>query len=347
MKNKVMKFNKSLLQNGDITSSDDSDSESECVEDDEHTSDSSRSEASNAEEYYQSQSWYRLIDDVCATYTDIQVPQYSTTSSPPSRPVPVPDIQVPQYSTLTTSPPSRPVLVPHHPSHSNTLQANHQVQAVANPANVRNFKLWYFPVTLSQSTLNGRNTGSNACSIISLLTSHYIKENAENLDLDYSTDTLSEHWTVLMKTAISVGNELHDNFFDGSARNLTVDEAVMITEHSLPDGFQVPNTYDVGLLPSPNDPETDSLPYYIRHLATSPENAIILTYNSLTISLSPCSGNNILVCDSHLHTAKVQGKLVCKGAFIGLLSLDSIIHFINFIKHPARNLCSLAVVKYS
>ena len=82
---------------------------------------------------------------------------------------------------------------------------------------------WYLPRTICQSLLDGRN-GSNACTLIAMNFGLQYQNN--NLDMPCSGCHLDHVWRSSLIDAITTGNELHDELFDGEAINLAVDEAI-------------------------------------------------------------------------------------------------------------------------
>ena len=136
-------FNKGLMkENEDET-------EEVTVSDDDNSRDLELSSGDEAEEYYNSQAWQRKVNDIIGTYSNIHHPTKANHSQ---------RLQ-PTACTQRSSPQT---------SHLNLLStpALHVL-----PIQTGNVTTWHFPLSYSQSTLNGR-TGSNACTFIALVLSN-------------------------------------------------------------------------------------------------------------------------------------------------------------------------------
>ena len=90
---------------------------------------------------------------------------------------------------------------------------------------------WFFPQSISQATLHGRN-GSNACTFIALLNAKLFHLNSNNLDLREHM-TLSQAWISLFLTTITYRNNMHDKVTSGRPINFTVADAFPHLEFAL------------------------------------------------------------------------------------------------------------------
>ena len=90
-------------------------------------------------------------------------------------------------------------------------------------------KQFCLSANLSQSTIGGCQ-GSNACTIIvSLVGYHFVKLGLPELTLS----TLPSQWFDVLVDSMLAGNALHDLLFDGEARNLDMEDAVVSCRNDL------------------------------------------------------------------------------------------------------------------
>ena len=81
---------------------------------------------------------------------------------------------------------------------------------------------WTFPANFCQSTLRGRS-GSNACTFIALYFGHLYHH--KNLPPPVHS-SLSMEWKCALHTAMTKGNEIHDELFEGEGVDVAVADAV-------------------------------------------------------------------------------------------------------------------------
>ena len=81
---------------------------------------------------------------------------------------------------------------------------------------------WTFPANFCQSTLGGRS-GSNACTFIALYFGHLYHH--RNLPPPVHS-SLSMEWKCALHKAITKGNEIHDELFEGEGVDVAVADAV-------------------------------------------------------------------------------------------------------------------------
>ena len=149
--------------------------------------------------------------------------------------------------------------------------------------------LFKYPLTISQSTLDQRQEGSNACTLIaSIFATDFIKHC--NVHIRKSSSILPFLISNKIKQAIRKGNALHDINFNPTDL-LSSDEVsqVLCTE--------IAPMYHTNICTNFN------VPLNTRYVMELQNNQFILMIkNGKAVSIMPCNNNTgILIFDSHIH----------------------------------------------
>lgn len=152
-------------------------------------------------------------------------------------------------------------------------------------------KVWKFPKEISQSTLDGRSTGSNACAVIAALFGHNFKHSG-NLHINRQSNELCNEFIGIVKTSIREGNRL-------------------FTAHREPTDFlsfeEVGEMLGyLGVVPQyDHDIETcvannrQNMPY-LKNLQQN--EMLLIIKNGKVVSIVNCNSNNgLILFDSHIH----------------------------------------------
>ena len=92
-----------------------------------------------------------------------------------------------------------------------------------------NVTFWMFPPNLSQSTILRRQVGSNACTVIAILTGATYAANASTLTLPH-TGNLPSTWFLLLVQSMVNGNEIYDKAAQQTPRMYGVSEAATLVQ---------------------------------------------------------------------------------------------------------------------
>lgn len=123
---------------------------------------------------------------------------------------------------------------------------------------------WFFPQSISQATLHGRN-GSNACTFIALLNARLFHLNSNLLDLRENM-SLSQAWISLFLTTITHGNNMHDKATSGRPINFTVEDAFPHLEAAL-GKCEIEDSFDLSITCENTQIPQSSLAFYLQRLA--------------------------------------------------------------------------------
>lgn len=259
-------FNKGLMkENEDET-------EEVTVSDDDNSRDLELSSGDEAEEYYNSQAWQRKVNDIIGTYSNIHHPTKANHSQ---------RLQ-PTACTQRSSPQT---------SHLNLLStpALHIL-----PIQTGNVTTWHFPLSYSQSTLNGR-TGSNACTFIALVLS---KLHVAAPEMPIPHHSLSLTWIFRMVQEMEIGNKFYDSYSSGNPVMFGVREAAQKVQSSLGIASLGPEL-PADIIRQPV--ATANLPHQIQLASMMPQTTSVFIIDQKTVAFIPM-GQHVLLLDSHCHT---------------------------------------------
>lgn len=164
--------------------------------------------------------------------------------------------------------------------------------------------IWEFPHSVSQSTYRGRN-GSNACSIIALLTAQEIHR--KQCDLAPSP-FLPSDWVALLCRCIESGNKIYDlSRASLPQRYLSAAEAAMVAGNRVDVIIGQPLPVRVR---DPHPPST--LSYHLLKLCNDRSISLaLLIANEKTVLFSGIRDEKLVLVDSHQHGQ--TGALVILG----------------------------------
>lgn len=305
------RFNSGLLRNTDSQTEEETPDTTDGDADGDEVSPSSN----RLPEYYQSQEWESHITNLLSTVT-IPQPQLHV-SNPPQECAPS------QASTNVTLP----------SSHS----SSHIPVTVLTFGNI---KLWLLPITISQSTLNGRQ-GSNACSLIALLMSKAYYSNQNHLVFS-SSGNLTPAWILVIKSCIQTGNDRHDRITGRRPVNFSIQDAAQHLTSSLGNA-ELEEPFDLTFVCENQQVPQSSLQYYLHRLVHERNLAALVILNEMSVAfVAQSGGSEILLLDSHLHGQH--------GALVGKCPENEIEAFLVKIKSilsPTINMCTMTFVKFN
>ena len=160
---------------------------------------------------------------------------------------------------------------------------------------------WSFAMNVSQSTIDNRN-GSNACTFIALsFGSIYHQYNL--------TTPVGQHldvqWQRALVDAIRIGNDLHDELFDGHGINIAVDDAIATVGddchvHGI---LKDHNVFGVNLL--------DQFTKIIDSILQQTQSFHVLVVNDMAMLIIVDSNGTLMFIDSHVHGRK--GAIIARS----------------------------------
>ena len=198
---------------------------------------------------------------------------------------------------------------------------------------------YIFPETLSQSTINGR-AGSNACVFIALCFGTLSKN--YGLCCPPDSSQLPLVWRDTLVEAMEKGNAVHDELFDMSAVNVSVEEAVQLAgqEFDVLAIEQEFNGYGQNVLE-----QFTSIMQNIANQLNS-FHVVVVTGKAMLILVSP--DRSIICVDSHQH--EHGGALVAvskPGEFVSFCQWFSDMLMDNWGANLDVSLVSVSTVSYS
>ena len=235
--------------------------------------------------YYGSEEWQQEIDAALSTIHVPQPSQQSSSSVPSNSPTQ-------QQSALNSQ-------------SSNCLQEQDPPQGFFTFTSGSVY-FWFFPQSISQATLHGRN-GSNACTFIALLNARLFHLNANILVLRENV-YLSQAWISLFLTTITNGNSLHDKVTSGRPINFTVADAFPHLESAL-GKCEIEDSFDLSITCETTQIPQSSLAFYLQRLTRENNLSAIVIMNGM--SLCFVGKNDYLIAlDSHPHN--LQGAMIAQ-----------------------------------
>lgn len=266
--------------------------------------------------YYGSEEWQQEIDAALST---IHVPQPSQQSSSSV----ISNSPTQQQSTLNSQ-------------SSNCVQEQDPLQGFL-AFNSGSVFFGFFPQSISQATLHGRN-GSNACTFIALLNARLFHLNANILDLRENF-SLSQAWISLFLTTITNGNNLHDKVTSGRPINFTVADAFPHLESAL-GKCEIEDSFDLSITCENTQIPQSSLAFYLQRLERENNLSAIVIMNGM--SLCFVGKNDYLIAlDSHPHNP--QGAMITQTK----MGNRELLTALKLLLSPQFNTCSLTFVSFS
>lgn len=240
----------------------------------------------------------------------------------------------------TPAPAAAPAPTPaQHLQDPRTAMPQQQVYVI-NYVNRDSLQFWFFPIHLSQSTINGRQ-GSTACALIALLMAHKYHNQKSSLAIQRQ---LSPAWFTLMVSSIIEGNSVHDDIFNHTPITLQIPMASSLLAGRIPQirlGQELPANFT-----SEDGPSSSNLDHYLKEMvlnstSLSPS-AIVVTFRGNTFSFVPGKQNNLIFLDSHLHHP--FGALI---ASVPVTALPELLKWIrtDYLQSP-YNLCTLTAIYF-
>lgn len=154
---------------------------------------------------------------------------------------------------------------------------------------------WYFPHTMSQSTIDNRN-GSNACVFIAF--NFGLLYQRQKLDNTLVGQCMNIQRQAALEKAIRDGNEMHRALFDDDGINVAVDDAIALAGDHCQVG-QISAEYNVfGANP------IDQMETVIRSLSLQKSSFHVLVTNGMAMLLIVDSHGTIIFIDSHVHGSR-------------------------------------------
>lgn len=192
---------------------------------------------------------------------------------------------------------------------SNTVCANiiesNDIYRVSYPPHIM---LWKFPQSISQSTFERGNRGSNACALISMIFAH--KFMSQQLQFNSELLTLPNVIKNRVTEAIRECNERHDSNFNVNAMNLDADDVNM----HLADLGVTKCSDEVNIETARGREDT-----YINIIMDLEWKEVLLFFkDGKAVVIFQCNNNlDLLLFDSHVHMPNDQNQQTCaKGAFL-------------------------------
>ena len=228
-----------------------------------------------------------------------------------------------------------------HSDEVSTAQVNplihSQSQVQVTVLRFGNIKFWLLPISISQSTLNGRQ-GSNACSFIALLMSKAFYANQHHLSFGPSND-LSPVWILVIKGCIQSGNNCHDRVTGGRAINFTIQDAAHHLGASMVNA-QLEEPFDLTFVCENPQLSQSALSYYLQRLTHEQHLSALVIISDMSISFVAQS-NEIVILDNHTHSQ--HGAMIGKCAAI---EIEDFLVKIKEISSPNTNMCTMTFVKF-
>lgn len=263
--------------------------------------------------YYASEEWQQEID---ATLNTIHVPQPSQQSS----------------SSVASNTPTWQQSALNSQS-SNCVQQQDPSQRFLTFTS-GSVLSWFFPQSISQATLHGRN-GSNACTFIALLNARLFHLNANILDLRENFS-----WISLFLTTITNGNNLHEKVTSGRPIDFTVADTFPHLESAL-GKCEIEDSFDLSISCENTQIPQSSLAFYLQRLARENNLSAI----AITNGMSWCFvGKNdyLIALDSHPHN--LQGAMVAQTK---MGNREELLTALKLLLSPQFNTYSLTFVSFS
>ncbi|XP_068685020.1 uncharacterized protein, partial [Montipora foliosa] len=197
---------------------------------------------------------------------------------------------------------------------------------------------WFFPQSISQATLHGRN-GSNACTFIALLNARLFHLNANILDLKENF-SLSQAWISLFITTITNGNNLHEKVTSGRPIDFTVVDAFPHLESAL-GKCEIEDSFDLSITCENTQIPQSSLAFYLQRLAIENNLSAIVIMNGMSLCFV-CKNDYLIALDSHPHN--LQGAMVAQTK---MGNREELLTALKLLLSPQFNTCSLTFVFFS
>ena len=197
---------------------------------------------------------------------------------------------------------------------------------------------WFFPQSISQATLHGRN-GSNACTFIALLNARLFHLNANILDLKENF-SLSQAWISLFITTITNGNNLHEKVTSGRPIDFTVVDAFPHLESAL-GKCEIEDSFDLSITCENTQIPQSSLAFYLQRLARENNLSAIVIMNGMSLCFV-CKNDYLIALDSHPHN--LQGAMVAQTK---MGNREELLTALKLLLSPQFNTCSLTFVFFS
>lgn len=228
---------------------------------------------------------------------------------------------------------------PAQASFPNHQQQNVPVHTVTLPTipsqHHGNVTFWMFPPNLSQSTILRRQVGSNACTVIAILTGATYAANASTLTLPH-TGNLPSTWFLLLVQSMVNGNEIYDKAAQQTPRMYGVREAATLVqqrtritsvsqEHQC--DFQAPLS-------------SARLSNFITKLDN---NSAAVNIVALRTTVYLKSNSDFIFFDSHMHENGLQGAVLGK---VNHDHIDDLLLWVRTVNQMAVTLGTVTIVKY-
>ena len=162
------------------------------------------------------------------------------------------------------------------------------------PLQKGNVTTWHFPLSYSQSTINGRN-GSNACTFIALV---LCKLHVAAPEMPKPHQPLSLTWVFRMIQGMEIGNKFYDSYSAGNPVMFSVREAAQNVQSSLGIASLGPEL-PADIIRQPV--ATANLPHQIQLASMMPQTTSVFIIDQKTVAFIPM-GQHVLLLDSHCHT---------------------------------------------
>ena len=199
---------------------------------------------------------------------------------------------------------------------------------------------WYFPLNMSQSTIDSRN-GSSACVFIALNFGLLFQKCG--LDNTLLGQSINFHWQAALEKAIRDGNQLHDELFDQEGVIVTVEEGIELAG----DQCQVRQIYKEYNVFGANP--LSQLETVISTLLLQRSSFHVLIVNAMAMLIIVDNQGTLIFIDSHVHSSK--------GAVIARFILDRHSQARNFSvwlngmliqsRGLGLSICSISSISYS
>ena len=269
--------------------------------------------------YYVSEEWQQEID---AALNTVHVPQPSQQSS--------------SSVTSNSSTQQQSVLNSQSSSQSCMQQQDPSQQFLTFTSGSVLF--WFFPQSISQATLHGRN-GSNACTFIALLNARLFHLNSNLLDLRENM-SLSQAWISLFLTTITHGNNMHDKATSGRPINFTVEDAFPHLEAAL-GKCEIKGSFDLCITCENTQIPQSSLAFYLQRLARENNLSAIVIMNRMSLCFVG-KDDYLIALDSHPHN--LQGAMVAQTK---MGNREELLNALKLLLSPQFNTCSLTFVSFA